>query len=122
MASLHLASMAERLADDEDALDMVAKESFKCSIVRSARDVVNISRDSLVAFPPALRRRVLREAFERASGDSRNLNADHLEKMDHISLSPGKTGSYRLPSRWRFEKKGNLLTIKRCRTLCDRRK
>lgn len=118
----HLASMAVCLGDDEEALDKIAWESLKSVLLEERRESLSFSRPSYILLPRALRLRTLRKAFWRASGSTKDLNSDQLGKMDHISTSDRKGASYRLPSRWRFEREGDVLVLRRCRTSCDRKR
>lgn len=116
----HLASLAGRLAEDDEALELVARLSLESIIMKRGRAGLEFSREMFAGLPSSIRRRILREAFALASGDAKDLNSDQIEKMDHISSSQKGEASYRLPSRWRFERKGDLLRMRRMRTACDR--
>lgn len=116
----HLASLADRLADDDEALELVAKISLGSILTNRPKAGLSFNREIFISLPASIRRRLLREAFVLANGDAKDLNSDQIEKMDHIALSPRGEASYRLPSRWRFERKGDLLSMRRMRTPCDR--
>lgn len=118
--ALHLASLADRLADDDEALELVAKTSLDSILTNSRKSGLSFNRKVFISLPSSIRKRLLREAFVRASGDAKDLNADQIAKMDHIALSPKGMASYRLPSRWRFERNDNSLYLRRMRTSCDR--
>ena len=116
--SLH--SMSIRIASDDDALGMVADESFEDALIKEGKGLLSMSRAPVQLLPKGIRYRVMMKAFERAAGSLKDLNSDQLDKIDRITLSKEGKGSYRLPSRWKFERKGELLTLRRCKTKCDR--
>ncbi len=116
--SLH--SMSTRIANDDGALNVIADESFEEALIKERDGLLTISRELIVLLPKGIRYRVMMRAFEKASGNLKDLNSDQLDKIDRIALSNQGSGSYRLPNRWRFERKGKTLTMRRCKTACDR--
>jgi len=117
----NLSALSQRLSDDNDLLDLLAHEALEDLLLLSGQDEVRVSRNEFIQLPISLRTRVLRAAFERLRGNAKDLNADQLIRMDHIAQSSKKTGSYRLPAKMSFERKGDSLAMRRLRTSCDRK-
>ena len=116
----HLARLAGLLSEDEEALNLLAHASLAQALRGVGQDALYLDRGPYIQLPAALRRRVLRMAFEQVSGRTADLNSDQLFRMDQISLSPGPTGTYRLPAPWKFSRQGEVLSISRSQSSCDR--
>ncbi len=111
-----LSQTALRLADDDDALDAIAEASLDEALVADPAtrgEGVAINIDTYKAFPASIRRRLIRIAFERMAGSTRDLNADQLARIDHIACAQKSAGEYRLPAGLRFTKAGQICTIHR---------
>ena len=106
-----IAEMGERLREEDSILREISHASYEEAIVNEDDDTVSFSRRHFVMMPPAIRRRILRLAFEKLSGRSADLNADQLARMDGIAASDKRKGEYRLPAPWRFEREGEILRI-----------
>lgn len=107
-----LAATAERLAREDEALDLVAKALLEDALVGEVADGVALDRRAYAGSPAALRARVLLLAFERASGSRAGLGADHLRRMDEISLGNKVRGRYHLPASATFFRERDLLLIR----------
>lgn len=104
-----LAAMGERFAEDEESLQAFACEAFGQSMIHTYAGEVALRRQAYVGLPSAIRKRVLRLAFEKASGSTVNLNSDQLGRMDGIATGGRKNATYRLPSPWGFFRNGEVL-------------
>lgn len=118
----HLVKMASRLSEDDEALTILTQASFAQVLHGLGDHALYLDRRSYIQLPAALRRRVLRMAFEKVSGRIADLNSDQLFRMDQISTSLSSTGTYRLPAPWKFSRKGDILSIRRSKRSCDRRR
>ena len=118
----HLVKMAGQLSEDEETLNILAQAAFAQALREVGDGALYLDRGSYIQLPAALRRRVLRVAFEQVSGCKADLNSDQLFRMDQISLSSGRTGSYRLPAPWKYSRHGEVLRISRSKSRCDRAK
>jgi tRNA(Ile)-lysidine synthase len=98
-----IATMAERLRDDDATLDAFA-ETFCDRELRHEGSGVHIACDALNALMPALRRRVLVHAFERVAGTRARLGADHIAHMEQAAAGDDPRASYPLPYAHRFER------------------
>jgi len=115
-----LCEMGKRLKGEDDALALVALEAFEDSAAVSEQGRVSLRRSIFCEFPRGLRSRLLRLAFEKATGSTADLNADQIDKMDSIALKKGPGGQYRLRAPWKFVRDGDLITIRSSATKCDR--
>ncbi len=106
----HLASMADRVRDDEEALHEAAMR-FCAEHVARAGDALELPRTAFVALPKAIARRVLMCAFERVAGSRADLSADHIARMEGIAFDGDERGAYRLPGGRLFERRYNRLRI-----------
>ncbi|MFH0799740.1 MAG: tRNA lysidine(34) synthetase TilS [Pseudomonadota bacterium] len=117
----NIAAIGDRADADEKALRLFAEESLDQALTRNSRDEIWLSRQAWLPLPQAVRGRMLRAAFERASGSAKDLNADQLLRMDSIAAGPRPSGSYRLPAPWKFHRDGDLIGITRSAKKCDRK-
>jgi tRNA(Ile)-lysidine synthase len=106
----NLAGLADRLRDDEDALDGAAQDFCRRELTEEGEGVA-ISRTALCALMPALRRRVLIRAYERVAGSRADLSSDHIEKMDYLATNGTDQGEYALPGGHAFQRNYNRLKI-----------
>jgi tRNA(Ile)-lysidine synthase len=106
-----LASLAARLAADDDALNAIAVSALET--LKSGKEMRSgaIARDGYAGLPAALRRRVLRLAYALAAGTTADLNSDQLRRMDEIAMSSRARGEYRLKAPWSFKCDRDQLTI-----------
>lgn len=115
-----LAALAERIAADDDALAHIAREAVQEALhAEDGRGIV-LRRGVYAHLPTGIRRRMVREAFARASGSTADLNADQVEKIDAIAVGGKSRGEYRLRAPWKFFRAGELLSIRCVPTSCDR--
>ncbi len=116
-AGEHIADTGRRLFDVRKTIETIAAEALEC--IR--QDANTIDRIGFCAAPGGLRQAMLRLLFEQLAGSTADLAADHLERMDAIACTRQKaSGTYRLPRRWQFVRKGDALVIRRMRSKCDR--
>lgn len=114
-----LAGLAERLNEDEEALDAIARAFASTELKALGSGSVSCSRSAFIELAPALRKRVLRVALEHASGSSAGLGQDHLSRMESIALGGADRASYDLPGPYRFERRFNRLFIVRTEPNCE---
>lgn len=115
-----ISDTCRRLVLDEEALDCVGVEAYKDALVNSTFDIVRINRTTFCELPVAIRYRILMKAYVKISSTTKDLNDDQLTKMDQIANSPRMEGSYRLPSSCRFSMSGDILSISKSVSKCDR--
>jgi tRNA(Ile)-lysidine synthase len=89
-----LCRTAQLLADDEAALQAMARHHFLAARVAAAPGSVRLQVDALTCLPLALRRRVLREALTEVMGDLQGLTAMHIAAV--LALLRSGAGSKRL--------------------------
>lgn len=106
----NLAAMADRLRDDDQALDAAAQDFCRRELTEEGEGVA-ISLTALCSLPAALRRRVLIQVFECVAGSRANLAADHIERMDYIARDGKEQSEYALPGGYTFQRNYNRLKI-----------
>lgn len=108
-----LANIADMAHEEEEALTVYAKEAENLSLLSSESGTVRFDRDVYLNFPRAIRVRLLRLLFMRLCGTSKDLNSDHLMRMDSIAARDKGAGQYRLPYGIVYVRKGNELHLKK---------
>lgn len=116
----NIALMGDRLSHDDDALLSISQEIFADLCIDCLKEGVRLDRSMYSELPRALRIRSLRQAYAKLSGTRADLNSDQLGKMDDISLGKRTRASYRLKSPFKFIREGNLISIVRSESKCDR--
>jgi len=106
-----LAATGGRIAEEEEALQLITTASFEETLADATRDSVSLRVESYRSMPRALRLRMLRIAWCRATGSAADLNSDQIERMDAVALSGRRDGEYRLRAPWHFTKRGELIRI-----------
>jgi len=120
----HLANLAVRLREDEEVLVRLAADFCEEHLALGdpadsgcqrpdarGKRKAEVSRILYTELQPAIRRRVLIQAYEAVSGSRANLNADQLKRMDEIAHSASDEGEYMLPGAYKFERSYNRLRI-----------
>ena len=115
-----LVSTGERIARDDEALDIVVHEALDQAMASLKPNEITIHRAIYSHLPAAVRLRLLRLAFAEASGSTKDLNSDQVKHMDEIALGDKKNGTYRLPASWKFAREGELLCMRLSGVKCDR--
>lgn len=115
-----LVRIAKLSADDDDALSLVAREAFEEAMSEANSEQVSMKREFYENFPVAIRRRILRMAYEELHGSTKDLNADQIKHMDELATGPRKDSSYRLPAAHKFVRKDDLIIIQKTKDSCDR--
>lgn len=106
-----LMELGRSLQVEHDALDLLASLCLEeATLVGDPKRWV-MARDRYLEFPEGLRRRIMAVIFERLSGGSLKLNADHMKRIDQISQGTQKDASYCLPSPWSFRRKNDHLIL-----------
>lgn len=109
-----LAEMAGLITDEDDALNMITAASFQEMFVNLNEDqAIALRVNDYKTLPPAIRRRVLRFAFSRIAGNTKDLNRDQLARMDQIACRSSPKGHYQLPAGLKFDKDSGLIHIYR---------
>ena len=83
-ALLRLARSASR---EVDYLEATVKETWS-QVAKEEDDSIELDRAILTALHPAVRRRVLRQAYIKLVGDARRLEEAHLEAMAALAEAP----------------------------------
>ena len=92
---------------------MIARDSFNETRVRSDKRGVSMRVEDFRAMPRPIRARMLGLAWQRVTGSRADLNRDQIERMDQLSHSSKREGSYKLRSPWEFVRCGELIEIKK---------
>lgn len=110
-----LARAAALAADDRAYFEARVAEIFAAWNVpergTADRGPIVLPADEVAAFPPAIRRRVLREAVRRARGDLRRLALDHVEALEGLLGSDRDGREAILPFRLRVRRDGPSLVV-----------
>jgi tRNA(Ile)-lysidine synthase len=85
-AAAHIAQAARRLAEDEAALQQVARDA---DCIEEKEDAVYIRLDALAALPEAIKKRVIRLAFAKRFG-LWDVESKHVRDIMHLAET-GKT-------------------------------
>ncbi len=102
-----LAALAEQAREDDDALTSDAA-MLASTAVRARGRAVGVSVQALRAAPPAVARRLLQEAFRRATAGERGLTRRHLAAL---ALLPARGGDVPLPGGLRARTHGQYVWI-----------
>lgn len=101
----HLAALARRAAEEEDCWRLQVTAALK--ILRlPAQGELRLARPGLAQLPPALGRRVLRQALGEVRGQTAGLDAGHLEDLLALVAGGAAQAELHLPQCWaglRFE-------------------
>lgn len=106
-----IASMADRLAGESEALSLLAEACFHEVLADVSDGRIVMRAEAYADFPKALRMRILKLAWQRASGAAADLNSDQLERMDGIAIGGKREGRYRLKSPFSFVRSHDRLEI-----------
>ena len=88
-----LAALAEQAREDDDALTSLVAALGATAVLARGR-AVGVSRRTLSATPPAVARRLLQEAFRRATAAGHGLTRRHLAALAQLA---DRGGDVRLP-------------------------
>jgi tRNA(Ile)-lysidine synthase len=102
-----LARSADLLRDDADALDQYAE-----LLANQAQDDAGLAVDTLVAAPPAVRRRALLSAARAAGSPAGALGHRHAQALDALLSGAGGAGAD-LPGGVRAVRRGPLVVFER---------
>jgi tRNA(Ile)-lysidine synthase len=83
-----LCTTAQLLADDEAALQAMARQHFVLARLPSTSELIQLKIDALTCLPPSLQRRVLREALNGVMGNLQGVTSTHISAMCAL-LQPG---------------------------------
>ena len=108
-AARHVCEAASRLREDSRLLDALASEAFE-RLARTTAGGLELSAAGLSGLDPALGKRVVRLALERAGADPRRIGARHVERL--LDLARGGTGrDAHLPGRITARRAGTRLVL-----------
>lgn len=88
----NLLRLGEICREEDICLEELAERSFQEALVEAAEGLVILRLSVLEETPPALRRRLLRRAWQVLTGDRQNLSFEHTESILGL-LAGGATGS-----------------------------
>ncbi|MCX4858100.1 tRNA lysidine(34) synthetase TilS [Streptomyces canus] len=103
-----LARTAQLSRDDADALDAWARRAE--ASVRDAAGLLECAK--LYALPPAVRRRILRQAAIEAGAPAGSLFARHIEEVDRLITGWRGQGAINLPGKVVAQRQGGRLVIR----------
>jgi tRNA(Ile)-lysidine synthase len=89
-----LCTTAQLLADDEAALQAVARQRFLAARQPGAPEPLQLKIDALTSMPPTLQRRTLREALTEVMGDLQGVTHTHIAAV--LALLRARAGNKRL--------------------------
>lgn len=104
--------LGESLLVDNACLEREAGVHFRAMEVKG-NDGVLLPLNMLKSLDPAIRIRVLKEAYRRLTGRLRDLNFDQLLHMNQLVDSEKKNGRYHLPHGIQFMKRDDCVCITR---------
>jgi tRNA(Ile)-lysidine synthase len=104
----NLARAASLAADDGAYFACLVAETMRAWEIADA-DVVALPAAEAAILPPAIRRRVLREAVRRARGDLNRLTAGHVQTLETLLDRPH--GAADLPNGVRARRDGDFLIV-----------
>ncbi len=87
-----LLRLGEICREEDSYLERLAAKAFQGALLESNTGLVSLSLDRLVDLPPAVRRRVLRRAWQAVSGGAGHLDFKHAEAALDLVTS-GDTGA-----------------------------
>src|SRR5512146_314036 len=102
-----LAALAEQAREDDDALTSEAA-MLASTALRARGRAVGVSVQALCAAPPAVARRLLQEAFRRATAEAHGLTRRHLAAL---AVLPARGGDVPLPGGLRARTQGQYVWI-----------
>jgi tRNA(Ile)-lysidine synthase len=109
-ATANLARTAALAADDREYFaDVVARTLLEWNVAETGPAALPAA--AVLDLPPAVRRRVLREAVRRARGDLKRLTAAHVEMLER--LAERGSGAAELPYGVRARREGHFLIVER---------
>jgi len=101
--SSSLAQMSGYLAEDEEALLLLARECLREVTFEMSAENCVLSRALLSQYPTALRKRLLVLAYQQLTAGTLHVNADQLKKMDAlVQCEEGEVLHYFLSDGWKF--------------------
>jgi tRNA(Ile)-lysidine synthase len=106
-----LCTTARLLADDEVALHGMARERFNTARLLAPPDQVHVRTETITPLPPALQRRVLREALSEAMGSLQGITHTHLDAILALLRTTDGTKWLALPGGAVVERRYNVLLI-----------
>jgi tRNA(Ile)-lysidine synthase len=108
-----LCTTAQLLAADEAALQSVAQEQFYAARLRATPDQVHLRVAMITPLPPALQRRVLREALAEALGHLQGVTRTHLAHILALLRTAAGTKWLTLPGGAVVERRYDVLIVHR---------
>ncbi|HSF28932.1 MAG TPA: tRNA lysidine(34) synthetase TilS, partial [Candidatus Tectomicrobia bacterium] len=108
-----LCTTAQLLADDEAALQTVARQRFLAARLPAAPEQVHLPIAALISLPPALQRRVVREALAEVMGGLQGVTRAHIAAILALLRAQAGNKCLGLPHGVRVERRYDVLLIHR---------
>jgi tRNA(Ile)-lysidine synthase len=105
-----LSELSDRAREDEACLDQRSREQSRAWRVRAGAEE-KIPVRSLLEFPPAISRRVIRQMIQAVRGNLRGMGYSHIEALRQFSLAAQSGQSIFLPGGLRARKDFDWLVI-----------
>lgn len=106
-----IAKMASILKKDEIFLNALAQEAYKEVLISKTSTTIVMDEKKFNLFDPAIRGRLLKEAYVQLNGGVHGITSDHIFHMEEIALSGRPEGMYNLAGGIVFEKKAARLAF-----------
>jgi tRNA(Ile)-lysidine synthase len=107
-----LSTTAMLLAADDAALQAIARERLTAMRLPAPAGHVCLSVDGLAGQPPALQRRILREALREIDGDWQGARQSHIAAILRLLATRGGTKGLSLPRRLVVERRYDVLVMR----------
>jgi tRNA(Ile)-lysidine synthase len=108
-----LCTTAQLLADDEAALHAMSRQRFLSARLPSASEQIHLPIGALTSLPPALQRRLLREALNEVLGSLHGVTSTHIAAMRALLRAGSGHKWLRLPQGVVVERQYEVLLIHR---------
>lgn len=110
----HIFEAADLLREEDEYLDSLADDLLTKLIDGSVEGMsLKLFRKGYADQPEVVRRRVVRLAFKKLTGNTKDLKTDHIFRIDQIACSCAHSGEYALPQGVCFEREGDHLFFNR---------
>ena len=111
-AVANIAYASQMLAEEEDFIEGYAFESYERCLVFQSEDKIELDAKKLTPLHSAVKKRVIRIAFEKISGKMKDVGRNHIESV--LDIFAGETGrSIMLPYGIVAEKSYNKAMLKK---------
>ena len=104
-----LSRLTQSITADYDFLETVGRKELKHCQMATSNQSITLKINTLQSLHPSLRRMVIRLALIQLQGSARRLSFEHILDIDHLLLSPAKTGTRVLPKAIRILKSAKVM-------------